>query len=109
MAPFSSLPLVVLREIRNQVRYRHIHTHVAFQATCKKVRSVYLADEAFWQLVCRASGIGRPFPCYEFPFVLATWRELAIICVNHEHQCELEMCEKYQHYSESETYHNGTA
>ncbi|KIP01769.1 hypothetical protein PHLGIDRAFT_336009 [Phlebiopsis gigantea 11061_1 CR5-6] len=96
MVGLSDLPLSVIHQIRGYIRLRDLLTHVSFQATCRKVRDVYLNDENFWEAACVDAGIAKPIPDTDFPFISAKWRDMAIICANHLYICELPMCDLYQ-------------
>ena len=94
---FHYLPNELLYLIRNFLPQDDLRSHIAFQASCRQVRVIYADDEKFWKAACVAYGIGRPNASRQFPYSIpkCTWREIAIVVVNHQECCDVPACARY--------------
>lgn len=93
-ATFGDLPNELLYLVRDFIPKRSLRDHIAFQSSCRQVRVLYEKDDRFWKSACHAYGISRPAPSEEFPYTTSkvTWRQLAIMVVNHQECCDIPAC-----------------
>lgn len=97
-AGFQDLPNELIYIIRDFLPMKNLRDHIAFQSTCRQVRTLYETDGRFWKMACRAYGVSRPAPSEEFPYTKSkvTWRQLAILIVNHQECCDIPSCQQWQ-------------
>ncbi|KAI0088947.1 hypothetical protein BDY19DRAFT_158214 [Irpex rosettiformis] len=94
---FHYLPNELLYIIRDFLPLDDLRSHIAFQSSCRQVRIVYAYDEKFWKAACIAYGIGKPNASKDFPYSISkcTWREIAILVVNHQECCDVPACARF--------------